>query len=67
MSGFSTINLWYVTRFCFEYQSDINLPPLVGEISCTKHLIIIDGKYTLRACSSEKADKPPFNEGRIRY
>lgn len=44
--------------------STINLLPLAVEISWSK---VLQKKYTLRACSSGKADKPPLNEGRIRY
>ena len=41
MSGFSTTNLWYMVQFYNEYFVDANLQPLVGEISWTKHLIIL--------------------------
>jgi predicted nuclease of restriction endonuclease-like (RecB) superfamily len=41
MNGFSTSNLWYMVQFYTEYQGDENLQPLVGEISWSKHLIIM--------------------------
>lgn len=41
MGGLSTTNLWYMVQFYNEYQLDINLQPLVGEISWTKHIIIL--------------------------
>jgi predicted nuclease of restriction endonuclease-like (RecB) superfamily len=41
LSGFSTTNLWYMVQFFNEYQGDTNLQPLVGEISWTKHLVIL--------------------------
>lgn len=40
MSGFSMTNIWYMVQFYNEYQKDINLQPLVGEISWTKHIVI---------------------------
>ncbi|MCZ2131048.1 MAG: PDDEXK nuclease domain-containing protein [Bacteroidia bacterium] len=42
MSGFSTTNLWLMAQFYSEYQSDENLQPLVGEISWTKHIVILN-------------------------
>lgn len=41
MSGFSTTNLWYMVQLYSEYQQDTNLQPLVGEISWTKHIVIL--------------------------
>jgi len=41
MSGFSTTNLWYMAQFYAEYQADVNLQPPVGEISWTKHIVIL--------------------------
>lgn len=41
MTGFSTTNLWYMVQFYTEYRTDVNLQPLVGEISWSKHLIIL--------------------------
>lgn len=41
MTGFSTTNLWYMVQFYNEYHRDVNLQPLVGEISWTKHLVIL--------------------------
>jgi len=39
--GFSTSNLWYMVQFYTEYHNDTNLQPLVGEISWTKHVVIL--------------------------
>lgn len=41
MSGFSTTNLWYMVQFYNEYHAEVNLQPLVGEISWSKHLVIL--------------------------
>ncbi|QRR02034.1 PDDEXK nuclease domain-containing protein [Dyadobacter sandarakinus] len=41
IGGFSTTNLWYMVQFYNDYQEDINLQPLVGEISWAKHLIVL--------------------------
>ena len=41
MQGFSVQNLWYMRQFYSEYHRNSNLQPLVGEISWTKHLIIM--------------------------
>lgn len=41
ISGFSTTNLWYMVQFYNELHADLNLQPLVGEISWTKHLVIL--------------------------
>ena len=41
MTGFSPTNLWYMVQFYLEYHADPNLQPLVGEISWSKHLIIL--------------------------
>ncbi|KQS24718.1 YhcG family protein [Dyadobacter sp. Leaf189] len=41
MKGFSTTNLWYMVQFYNDYQGDVNLQPLAGEISWTKHLAIL--------------------------
>ncbi len=40
-SGFSTQNLWYMRNFYREYSALPNLQPLVGEVSWSKHLIIL--------------------------
>ncbi|MGZ0019920.1 PDDEXK nuclease domain-containing protein [Nitrosomonas sp. wSCUT-2] len=40
-SGFSVQNLWYMRQFYREYQNEKNLQPLVGEVSWSKHLIIM--------------------------
>lgn len=40
-SGFSVQNLWYMRQFYREYQYQENLQPLVGEISWSKHLLIL--------------------------
>ena len=41
VGGFSTTNLWHMAQFYTEYQSDKNLQSLVGEISWSKHLVIL--------------------------
>lgn len=41
MSGFSTQNLWYMRQFYLAYVGHSKLQPLVGEISWSKHLIIM--------------------------
>ena len=41
MQGFSVQNLWYMRKFYFEYSHLPNLQPLVGEISWTKHIVIL--------------------------
>jgi predicted nuclease of restriction endonuclease-like (RecB) superfamily len=41
MGGFSEGNLWLMAQFYTEYQSDINLAPLVREISWSKHITIL--------------------------
>lgn len=42
ISGFSTTNLWLMAQFYTEYQGVANLQPLVGEISWTKHIVILN-------------------------
>lgn len=42
VSGFSTSNLWSMVQFYNEYHKDKILQPLVGEISWTKHIIILN-------------------------
>jgi predicted nuclease of restriction endonuclease-like (RecB) superfamily len=41
MTGLSTTNLWYMVQWYNAYHADLNLQPLVGEISWSKHLIIL--------------------------
>ena len=41
-SGFSVTNLWLMAQFYTEYHDVKNLQPLVGEISWTKHVIILN-------------------------
>ena len=41
-TGFSVTNLWAMAQFYDEYQSVENLLPLVGEISWTKHVVIMN-------------------------
>ena len=41
MEGFSAGNLWLMAQFYTEYQQDVNLVPLVREISWTKHIVIL--------------------------
>jgi predicted nuclease of restriction endonuclease-like (RecB) superfamily len=42
ISGFSTTNLWLMAQFYSEYHSVEFLQPLVGEISWTKHIAILN-------------------------
>ncbi|MDP2301455.1 MAG: PDDEXK nuclease domain-containing protein [Ignavibacteria bacterium] len=42
VGGFSTTNLWLMAQFYNEYQGVSNLQPLVGEISWTKHTVILN-------------------------
>ena len=42
VGGFSTTNLWLMAQFFNEYQGVENLQPLVGEISWTKHTVILN-------------------------
>lgn len=42
IGGFSESNLWQMSQFYSEYQGVENLQPLVGEISWTKHLAIMN-------------------------
>lgn len=42
IGGFSTTNLWLMAQFYTEYHLDINLQPLVGEISWSKHIAILN-------------------------
>ncbi|WP_379883993.1 PDDEXK nuclease domain-containing protein [Larkinella insperata] len=41
MTGFSVQNLWYMRQFFLEYSQSELLQPLVGEISWSKHLLIM--------------------------
>ncbi len=41
MSGFSAQNLWYMRQFYLAYAGHPKLQPLVGEISWSKHLVIM--------------------------
>ena len=41
LRGFSVQNLWYMRQFYLEYHNDPKLQPLVGEISWTHNLVII--------------------------
>lgn len=41
VQGFSAQNLWYMRQFYRAYQGHEKLQPLVGEISWTKHLVIL--------------------------
>jgi len=40
--GYSVTNLWLMAQFYSEYHDVTNLQPLVGEISWTKHVIILN-------------------------
>jgi predicted nuclease of restriction endonuclease-like (RecB) superfamily len=42
VGGFSTTNLWLMAQFYTEYHLSENLQPLVGEISWTKHVVILN-------------------------
>lgn len=42
IGGFSTTNLWLMTQFYNEYHSVEFLQPLVGEISWSKHIAILN-------------------------
>ena len=41
VGGFSAQNLWYTRQFYLEYHENAKLQPLVGEISWTKHLVLM--------------------------
>ena len=41
MKGFSSTNLWLMTQFFQAYYEDVNLHPMVGEISWSKHIVIL--------------------------
>lgn len=41
MKGFSSTNLWLMTQFYQAYGEDVNLHPMVGEISWSKHMVIL--------------------------
>jgi len=41
ITGFSTTNLWLMSQFYTEYQGIEDLQPLVGEISWTKHIVVL--------------------------
>ena len=41
IKGFSSTNLWYMKQFFEEYRSSKFPQPLVGEISWSKHLVIM--------------------------
>ncbi len=41
IKGFSSTNLWYMKQFFEEYRSSKVLQPMVGEISWSKHLVIM--------------------------
>ena len=42
MNGFSVQNLWYMRKFYKEYYQDIKLQPLIGEISWSHNISIMD-------------------------
>jgi predicted nuclease of restriction endonuclease-like (RecB) superfamily len=42
IGGFSTTNLWLMAQFYSEYHTVEFLHPLVGEISWTKHVVILN-------------------------
>jgi predicted nuclease of restriction endonuclease-like (RecB) superfamily len=39
VKGFSSQNLWYMRQFYIEYQGNLKLQPLVGEISWSKNVV----------------------------
>ena len=41
IAGFSVQNLWYMRKFYLTYRGNEKLQPLVGEISWSKHIIIM--------------------------
>jgi len=41
VQGFSSQNLWYMRQLYLEYQDNIKLQPLVGEIGWTHNLVIM--------------------------
>lgn len=41
IKGFSVSNMWDMARFYAEYRSNEILQPLVGEISWSKHIVIL--------------------------
>jgi predicted nuclease of restriction endonuclease-like (RecB) superfamily len=41
IKGFSVQNLWYMRQFYLEYQGNVKLQPLVGEIAWSHNLIIM--------------------------
>lgn len=41
IKGFGVSNMWDMARFYAEYQTNEILQPLVGEISWTKHIVIL--------------------------
>ena len=41
IKGFGVSNMWDMARFYAEYQSNEILQPLVGEISWSKHIVIL--------------------------
>ena len=41
ITGFGKSNLWSMAQFYSEYHADTILQPLVGEISWSKHLVIM--------------------------
>jgi|SRR3989338_304661 len=42
IQGFSVQNLWYMRQFYLAYKDNLKLQPLVGEISWTKNVIIME-------------------------
>ena len=41
LQGFSVQNIWYMRQFYIQYYKNPKLQPLVGEISWTKHIVIL--------------------------
>src|SRR3989338_5528923 len=42
IQGFSVQNLWYMRQFYLAYKDNLKLQPMVGEISWTKNVIIME-------------------------
>lgn len=48
IKGFGVSNMWDMARFYAEYQSNEILQPLVGEISWSKHIVILTKRKETR-------------------
>jgi predicted nuclease of restriction endonuclease-like (RecB) superfamily len=52
IGGFSPTNLWLMAQFYSEYHTVEILHPLVGEISWTKHIVILNKCNRSSTCSA---------------